>query len=41
MGDFVYDSYQNRSVAVHTAAMTEALKKLYGAQSLVDELMGQ
>jgi len=25
---------------VHTAAMTEALKKLYGAQKLVDELMG-
>jgi hypothetical protein len=41
VGDFVYDSYQNRAVAVHTAAMTEALKKLYGAQRLVDELMGQ
>lgn len=41
VGDFVYDSYQNRSVAVRTAAMTEALNKLYGAQSLVDELMGQ
>jgi len=41
VGDFVYDSYQNRAVAVHTAAMTEALKKLYGAQKLVDELMGQ
>ena len=40
VGDFVYDSYQNRAVAVHTAAMTEALKKLYGAQKLVDELMG-
>ncbi len=41
VGDFVYDSYQNRAVAVHTGAMTEALKKLYGAQKLVDELMGQ
>ena len=41
VGDFVYDSYENRAVAVHTAAMTEALKKLYGAQKLVDELMGQ
>lgn len=41
VGDFVYDSYQNRAVAVHTAAMTEALKKLYGAQKLVDELLGQ
>ena len=40
VGDFVYDSYQNRAVAVHTAAMTEELKKLYGAQKLVDELMG-
>jgi len=26
---------------VHTAAMTEAMKKLYGAQKLVDELLGQ
>jgi len=41
VGDFVYDSYQNRAVAVHTGAMTEALKKLYGAQKLVDELLGQ
>jgi hypothetical protein len=41
VGDFVYDSYQNRAVAVHTAAMTETMKKLYGAQKLVDELLGQ
>jgi len=40
VGDFVYDSYQNRAVAVHTGGMTEALKKLYGAQKLVDELLG-
>ena len=40
VGDFVYDSYQNRAVAVHTAAMTEALKKLYDAQKPVDERMG-
>jgi hypothetical protein len=40
VGDFVYDSGQNRAVAVHTAAMTEALKKLYGAQKLLDELLG-
>ena len=39
VGDFVYDSYQNRAVAVHTGGMTEAMKKLYGAQKLVDELM--
>lgn len=41
VGDFVYVSYQNRAVAVHTGGMTEALKKLYGAQKLVDELVGQ
>jgi hypothetical protein len=41
VGDFVYDSYQNRTVAVHTGAMTEGLQKLYGAQALVDELMGK
>lgn len=41
VGDFVYDSYANRAIAVHTAGMTEAMKKLYGAQKLVDELLGQ
>jgi hypothetical protein len=41
VGDFVYDSSQNRAVAVHTGGMTEAMKKLYGAQKLVDELLGQ
>jgi hypothetical protein len=39
VGDFVYDIEKNRAVAVHTAAMTEALRKLYGAQALVNELM--
>jgi hypothetical protein len=38
VGDFVYDETANRAVAVHTAVMTEAMKKLYGAQKLVDEL---
>jgi len=41
VGDFVYDSYQNRAVAVHTGGMTEAMEKLYGAQKLVDELLGR
>lgn len=41
VGDYVYDGATNRSVAVHTAAMTETLKKLYGAQQLVNELLGQ
>jgi hypothetical protein len=40
VGDFVYDGTANRAVAVHTAGMTEALRKLYGAQRLVDELLG-
>ena len=39
VGDFVYDESKNRAVAVHTAAMTEVMRKLYGAQKLVDELM--
>jgi hypothetical protein len=41
VGDFVYEGVTNRAVAVHTAAMTEALRKLYGAQRLADELLGQ
>ena len=41
VGDFVYDGDKNRAVAVHTAAMTEALTQLYGAQKLVDELLGK
>jgi hypothetical protein len=41
VGDFVYDGETNRAVAVHTAAMTEALRKLYNAQRLVNELLGQ
>ena len=39
VGDFVYDATANRTVAVHTAVMTEALRKLYGAEKLVDELL--
>jgi Peptidase S46 len=38
VGDFVYDGTANRAVAVHTAAMSEALRKLYGAQALLDEI---
>jgi hypothetical protein len=41
VGDFVYDGEKNRAVAVHTAGMTEALKKLYNADALVTELTGQ
>jgi hypothetical protein len=39
VGDFVYSDTTNRTVAVTTNAMTEALRKLYGAQRLLDEIM--
>ena len=41
VGDFVYEGETNRTVAVHTAAMTEVLRKLYTAPALVKELLGQ
>ncbi|MGA2351291.1 MAG: S46 family peptidase [Terracidiphilus sp.] len=40
-GDFVYDGSKNRAVAVHSAAMIEGLRKLYGAGALADELEGK
>jgi hypothetical protein len=39
VGSFVYDIRTNRTVSVHTAAMTEALRKLYGAQAILDEML--
>ena len=39
VGDFVYDLEKNRSVCVHTAAMTEALRKLYNTPKLLEELL--
>ncbi len=39
VGDYVYDGTVNRAVAVHTAAMTEALQKLYHAEKIVEELI--
>ena len=41
IGDFVYDGATNRTVAVHTAAITEALRKLYNAPALAKELLGE
>jgi hypothetical protein len=38
VGDYVYNGETNRSIAVHTAGMTEALKKLYQTDALLDEL---
>lgn len=37
--DFVYTSRQGRSIAVHSAGIIEALRKVYSANSLVDELL--
>jgi Peptidase S46 len=37
-GDYIYDGRVNRSVAVHTGGMAEALRKLYSAQPLLAEL---
>jgi hypothetical protein len=39
VGDYVYNGETNRAVAVHTAAMTEALRKLYGADAVLNELL--
>ncbi|HWP43053.1 MAG TPA: S46 family peptidase [Blastocatellia bacterium] len=38
VGNFVYDETQNRAVSVDVRAMTEALRKVYGATGLADEL---
>jgi hypothetical protein len=39
VGRFVYDEKTNRAVAVHAAYMLEALRKLYDAGDLADEIM--
>ena len=39
-GDYGYDPLLNRSVAVSTAAVTEALDKVYGQKALIAELLG-
>lgn len=40
-GDFVYDGAKNRAVAVHSAGMIEAMRKIYGVAALADELEGK
>ena len=37
-GDYGYDPSNNRTVAVSTAAVSEALRKVYGAGNIADEL---
>jgi S1-C subfamily serine protease len=36
--DFAYSDTQGRAVSVHSAAIIEALMKVYGASALVEEL---
>ena len=38
VGRFVYDDQKSRAIAVHSAAMIQALRQLYDAGSLADEL---
>lgn len=38
VGDFIFDETQNRAVSVHSAAILEAMKKIYKVDSLVEEL---
>jgi Peptidase S46 len=41
VSDFVYDGTKSRAVAVHTASMILALRQLYDAGSLADEIEGK
>jgi hypothetical protein len=41
VGRFVYSEESNRSVAVHSAVIIEALRKLYDAGAIADELQGK
>ena len=40
-GDFGFDEALNRTVAVHSAALLEALGKIYGANRILEELRPQ
>jgi hypothetical protein len=40
-GRFLYDEEVNRAVSVHSAGITEVLRKLYDAGGLLDELEGK
>jgi len=40
-GRFFYDDTANRTVSVHSAAMIEAMQKIYGAEKLAQEILGK
>lgn len=39
VGRFVFDPRTNRAVSVHTAGMIELMRKVYGADALVEEML--
>jgi hypothetical protein len=41
VADFLYSEEQARAVAVHSSGILEALRKVYGADALADELLGK
>ncbi len=41
VADYVYSIEKSRAVAVHSSAMIEALRQLYDADALADELEGK
>jgi len=41
IGRYFYDDTANRTVSVHSAAMIEAMKKIYGADALAREILGE
>jgi hypothetical protein len=41
VGNFIYDETANRTVAVHAAGIIEAMRKLYDANALADEVEGK
>jgi hypothetical protein len=41
VGDFAYEDVQARAVSVDARAIMEALRKVYGAEALADELVGK
>jgi hypothetical protein len=38
-GNFIFDDTKNRTIAVHTAGIIEAMEDIYNAQRIVDELL--
>lgn len=40
-GDYGFDGRMNRAVSVHSAAILEALEKIYGAKRIVEDIRGQ